>query len=44
MRYQFESLGVQCVRRKDIADSLKLRKQFKIDPFNEGIKFIIFKN
>lgn len=29
----FTSLGIQCVKRKDIEESLKLRETIKVDPF-----------
>jgi c-Rel proto-oncogene protein len=29
----FTSLGIQCVKRKDIEDSLKLRESIKVDPY-----------
>lgn len=32
----FTSLGIQCVKRKDIEDSLKLRESIKVDPFRTG--------
>jgi Rel/ankyrin family protein len=32
----FTSLGIQCVKRKDIEDSLKLRESIKVDPFRSN--------
>ena len=32
----FPNLGVQCVRRKDVADSLGRRQEIKVDPFKQG--------
>ena len=32
----FTSLGIQCVKRKDIEESLKLRESIKVDPFRTG--------
>jgi hypothetical protein len=32
----FTSLGIQCVKRKDVEDSLKLRESIKVDPFRTG--------
>lgn len=29
----FTSLGIQCVKRKDVEESLKLRESIKVDPF-----------
>lgn len=33
MTCTFTSLGIQCVKRKDIEESLKLREVIKVDPF-----------
>ena len=33
MTCTFTSLGIQCVKRKDIEESLKLRELIKVDPF-----------
>lgn len=33
MKCTFTSLGIQCVKRKDIEESLKLREVIKVDPF-----------
>ena len=40
MKHQFESLGIQCVRKRDIVQSLKLRESINIDPFKTGINLI----
>lgn len=29
----FQNLGVQCVKRKDIDDALKVREEIRVDPF-----------
>lgn len=34
----FTSLGIQCVKRKDVEDSLKLRETIKVDPFRSKSK------
>ncbi|RWS29859.1 embryonic polarity protein dorsal-like protein [Leptotrombidium deliense] len=36
MLCSFTSLGIQCVKRKDIEESLKLREAIKVDPFRTG--------
>lgn len=36
MRCTFTSLGIQCVKKKDIEESLKLRESIKVDPFRTG--------
>ncbi|CAG2110442.1 unnamed protein product [Medioppia subpectinata] len=36
MIQSFTSLGIQCVKRKDIEDSLKLRESIKVDPYRTG--------
>ena len=38
MILEFPHLGVQCVRRKDVEQSLKQRKQIRVDPFRQGFK------
>lgn len=37
----FTSLGIQCVKRKDIEDSLKLRESIKVDPFRSEYTSLI---
>merc|ERR1711976_206734 len=37
---EFQHLGIQCVRKKDIEESLKLRKDIKVDPFKQGFKHV----
>ena len=34
----FPNLGVQCVRRRDVADSLSKRQEIKVDPFKQGFQ------
>ncbi|XP_074642294.1 embryonic polarity protein dorsal-like [Tubulanus polymorphus] len=36
MRIPFPNLGIQCAKKKDIPEALKLRKQIRVDPFNAG--------
>lgn len=36
MTAEFQHLGVQCVRRKDIAEALQQRKDIRVDPFRQG--------
>lgn len=33
---QFSNLGIQCVKRKDIAEALRIREEIKVDPFKTG--------
>ena len=40
MTVEFQHLGIQCVRKKDIEDSLKQRKEIRVDPFKQGFKHI----
>ncbi|CAG4949624.1 unnamed protein product [Colias eurytheme] len=35
-RVSFSNLGIQCVKRKDIADALKTRETLRVDPFKTG--------
>lgn len=34
----FSNLGIQCVKKKDIEDALKVREEIRVDPFRS--KFI----
>jgi len=36
MTVEFQHLGIQCVRKKDIGDALKQREQIRVDPFCQG--------
>ncbi|XP_067612787.1 embryonic polarity protein dorsal-like isoform X2 [Eurosta solidaginis] len=36
MRYVFNNLGIQCVRKKDIEEALKLREEIRVDPYKTG--------
>lgn len=36
MSCSFPSLGIQCVKKKEIEESLKLRQQIRVDPFQTG--------
>ncbi|XP_062551280.1 embryonic polarity protein dorsal-like [Armigeres subalbatus] len=36
MSYTFSNLGIQCVKKKDIKDALKLREEIRVDPFRTG--------
>lgn len=36
MSLVFSNLGIQCVKRKDVEDSLKLRESIRVDPFQTG--------
>ncbi|CAG0915893.1 unnamed protein product [Notodromas monacha] len=36
MKCQFQNLGIQCVRKRDIAEALDQRQQIKVDPFQTG--------
>lgn len=38
MTKTFSSLGIQCVKRKDIEDSLSLRESINVDPFRNGFQ------
>lgn len=38
----FTSLGIQCVKRKDIEESLKLREVIKVDPFRSQFLFSFY--
>jgi len=36
MNCSFPNLGIQCVKKKDIEESLALRQQIRVDPFQTG--------
>merc|ERR1719195_1088750 len=36
MTVEFPHLGIQCVRKKDIAEALKLRQEIRVDPYRQG--------
>ena len=36
MNCSFPNLGIQCVKKKDIEESLVLRQQIRVDPFQTG--------
>ena len=36
MTVEFQHLGIQCVRKRDIGDALKQREQIRVDPFRQG--------
>ena len=38
MSLEFQHLGIQCVRKKDIEESLKQRKEIRVDPYRQGFK------
>nr|ALF84898.1 dorsal [Paracyclopina nana] len=38
MTCSFPSLGIQCVKKKEIEESLKLRQQIRVDPFQTGFQ------
>ena len=33
MTCEFSNLGIQCVKKKDIEDSLRVREEIRVDPF-----------
>lgn len=41
MTATFANLGIQCVKKKDIEESLKEREEIKVDPFRSKRIFII---
>lgn len=36
MTVAFPNLGIQCVKKKDIEQALKLREKIKVDPFQRN--------
>jgi hypothetical protein len=37
---RFPNIGIQCCKRHDVEESLKLREKIRVDPF--GSKFSVF--
>lgn len=33
MTVSFSNLGIQCVKKRDIEDALKVREEIRVDPF-----------
>jgi len=40
MTAELRNIGIQCVRRKDVQDSLNKRREDKVDPFRTGFKHL----
>lgn len=40
MTVEFSHLGVQCVRKKDIKESLKKRQKIRVDPYKQGFDHV----
>ncbi|XP_053961666.1 embryonic polarity protein dorsal isoform X2 [Anastrepha ludens] len=40
LRAEFSNIGIQCVRKKEISESLEERKKKKVDPFKTGFDHI----
>nr|CAD7431383.1 unnamed protein product [Timema monikensis] len=36
MAVSFSNLGIQCVKKKDIEEALRVRKEIRVDPFRNG--------
>ncbi|XP_054260953.1 embryonic polarity protein dorsal-like isoform X1 [Macrosteles quadrilineatus] len=36
MTQSFDHLGIQCVKKKDIEDALRIREEIRVDPFKTG--------
>lgn len=36
MQCVFSNLGIQCVKKRDVEDALKLREEIRVDPFQTG--------
>lgn len=37
MSYTFSNLGIQCVKKKDIEEALRLREEIRVDPFKSEL-------
>lgn len=40
MTVQFSNLGIQCVKKKDIEQALKVREEIRVDPFRSKLMFV----
>lgn len=40
MTVSFSNLGIQCVKKRDIEDALKVREEIRVDPFRSEFKKI----
>ncbi|XP_076296669.1 dorsal isoform X1 [Lasioglossum baleicum] len=38
MTVTFANLGIQCVKKKDIEEALRIREEFRVDPFRTGFE------
>ena len=36
MTVEFPHIGIQCVKKKDVGESLKKRQEIRVDPFRQG--------
>ncbi|XP_064096210.1 proto-oncogene c-Rel-like isoform X1 [Macrobrachium nipponense] len=36
MQCMFSNLGIQCIKKRDVEDALKLREEIRVDPFQTG--------
>lgn len=41
MTVTFPNLGIQCVKRKDVEESLRIREEIRVDPF-KSMSFLFF--
>jgi c-Rel proto-oncogene protein len=43
MKMVFSNLGIQCVKKRDIEDALKVREEIRVDPFRSEClnKFVL---
>ena len=37
MTVEFQHLGIQCVRRRDVGEALKQRQEIRVDPYRQVI-------
>lgn len=37
----FSNLGIQCVKKKDIEDALRVRQELRVDPFRSTCGFFL---
>lgn len=40
MQCVFSNLGIQCVKKRDVEDALKLREEIRVDPFQSELEYV----
>lgn len=43
MKISFSNLGIQCVKKRDIDEALRVREEIRVDPFRSETKICFIK-